>query len=181
MNKFFELRADNEESVSTVHRHRSKVILCNSSHFLYTNIKISCCLLDGEHILLTNRKRFIAFCLHSISPSDKVVTQLTPLYYFSFFVIFTLILWYLPQGQSKSLSPFMPGNGAAPSRAKTANLNGVLTPNMFLGRPLTSQDVPKYSWRLPDIIVFNLFSISHNYYRIQTKLTPLKKRNQFVA
>ena len=94
MNKFFELRADNEESVSTVHRHRSKVILCNSSHFLYTNIKISCCLLDGEHILLTNRKRFIAFCIHSISPSDKVVTQLTPLYYFFFFVIFLMKIFY---------------------------------------------------------------------------------------
>ena len=26
-------------------------------------------------------------------------------------------------------TPFMPGNGAAPSRTKTANLNGVLTPN----------------------------------------------------
>lgn len=27
------------------------------------------------------------------------------------------------------MSPFMQGNGAAPSRTKTANLNGVLTPN----------------------------------------------------
>ena len=90
--KSFKLRADDQESVSTVHRHRSKIVLCNSSMFLFSNFLISCCLLDGEHILLTNLKHFIAFCIHSISPSDKVVTQLTPLYYFFFFVIFTLIL-----------------------------------------------------------------------------------------
>ena len=38
------------------------------------------------------RNALIDLSLIHISPSDKAVTQLTPLYYFFFFVIFTLIL-----------------------------------------------------------------------------------------
>lgn len=48
------------------------------------------------------------------------------------FPFLSFLLWFYdicPQGRSESLSPFMQGNGAAPSRTKIANLNGVLTPN----------------------------------------------------
>ena len=48
------------------------------------------------------------------------------------FSFLSFLLWFCdtcPQGRSQYLSPFMPGNGAALSRTKIANLNGVLIPN----------------------------------------------------
>ena len=51
---------------------------------------------------------------------------------FSIFSFLSFLLWFYdtcPQGRSQYLSPFMPGDGAALSRTKIANLNGGLTPN----------------------------------------------------